>query len=89
MRRQRCPAKSYAYSIRHAIRTHLILPDRLLVLMVLMDDEVAREDLERDAGEVYFKEAGSLVATVADEALVAPDGNRLAVYKHDQHLCGG
>ena len=47
--------------------------------MVLMDDEVVREDLERDAGEVDLEEAGSLVATVADEALVAPDGNRSAV----------
>ena len=57
--------------------------------MVLMDNEVVRKDLERDAGEVYFEEAGSLVATVAYEAFVAPDGNRSAVYKHDQHLCGG
>ena len=47
--------------------------------MVLMDDEVVREDLERDAGEVDLEEAGCLVATVADEALVAPDGNRSAV----------
>ena len=47
--------------------------------MVLMDNEVVGKDLERDAGEVDFKEAGSLVATVADEALVAPDGNRSAV----------
>ena len=61
------------------IRTHLILPNRLLVLMVLMDDEVVCEDLKGDAGEVDLEEAGSLVATVADEALVAPDGNRSAV----------
>ena len=47
--------------------------------MVLMDDEVIREDLERDAGEVYFEEAGSLVAPVAYEALVAPDGSRSIV----------
>ena len=47
--------------------------------MVLMDDEVVCEDLKGDAGEVDLVEAGSLVATVANEALVAPDGNRSVV----------
>ena len=47
--------------------------------MILVNDEVVREDLERNAGEVDLEEAGGLVATVANEALVAPDGNRSAV----------
>jgi hypothetical protein len=39
----------------------------------LVDQEIVGQDVERDAREVQFEEAGGFVAAVADEPLVAPE----------------
>lgn len=53
--------------------------------MTLVDEEIVREDVERDTGHVHLVQARGLVPAVPDETFVAPAPQLSA---HKQQTCG-
>lgn len=58
--------------------TYLVLPRRFFVSVVLVDDKVIGEDVERDSGNVHLEETRCLIRAVPYEAFVAPAYMRVA-----------
>jgi hypothetical protein len=51
---------------------YLITTSSLFISMVLMDDEMIREDIERYSGKIHFEQACSFVSTVAYKSFITP-----------------
>ena len=51
---------------------HLVLPHRLLIQVILMNDKLVRQDIKGDAREIHFKQTGCFITSITDKSFITP-----------------
>lgn len=55
-------------------RTHLVLTGCLFIRMILVDEKMVGENIERYAREVHLKQTSSFIPAIPNKAFIAPMG---------------